>query len=114
MLDGLVQKVSDLGEVLLLEPTSGETGGTDADATWCEGAAVADDTIFIERNRHDLARAFELASSESLGLQIPENEVVVGATGAQCVSLPDKSGGEGLGVSTNLLGVRKETLALHI
>ena len=59
-LHSAVQKVCNLSEVLLLEPTGGEGGGADADTAGGESGLVAKDCVLVERDGAVVANGLHL------------------------------------------------------
>ena len=107
-LQGLVQKDRDLLEVLLEELAGGEGGGADADSARRDGGPVPRDAVLVEGDGDCVAALLELGSGDALGLEVPEDEVVVGAPRGDGAAQVGELGGQGLGVLPDLLGVDLE------
>lgn len=114
-LHSAVQKVSDLSEVLLLEPAGGEGGGADADTARGECGLVAQNCVLVERDGAVVANGLHLGARKALGLEIPQHEVIDGTAGGKGVAvLVGELVSESLGVLANLLGVLLEGRSGHL
>ena len=108
-LDGLVEEVSHLAEVCLFETTSGESGGAETDTTRCKGGSVPEDSVLVEGDGAVVADGLHLRAGKGLGLEIPEDKMVLSATGSEGVSVGSlQLVGHSLGVGTNLACVLLE------
>ena len=107
-LEGLDEEGGDLLEVGLDELAGGEGGSADADAAGGDGRPVAGDAVLVEGDGDGVAGLLELGSGDALGLEVPEDEVVLGTAGGDLHAHGGELVGEGTGVGADLLGVDLE------
>ena len=108
-LQDLVQEFGDLFEVLFAHLTGSKSRGSNTDSTGCDGGSVTGDAVLIEGDADGIASLLELGSGNSLGLQVPQDQVVLGTSRGHLVSvLGLKTVSKGSGVGLNLLGVDLE------
>lgn len=107
-LDDAVQELTNLDKVGLLERARGQGRGSETDTTGGDGRDVTADRVLVEGDRGHVADTLDLGTGQLVGAEIPEDQVVVRAIGDDLVSLLEQSGGKGLGVGNDLLGVQLE------
>jgi hypothetical protein len=107
-LDGAMNVLSHLLEVLLLEVPRGEGGSANPDASRGQSAGVTVNRVLVQADAGVLADLLDLAASEPKRAEIKQDEVVVSAISDQLVSLSHKSLGEGTGVLLDLGAVLLE------
>ena len=101
-LNGLVQEVCHLLEVLLSETTRGQGGRANAGTARAHCAAVAIDAVLVERDAHLVAQLLKLGAGQAEGAQVPQHEVVVTAASGHDVTVADKAGSQGTAVCDHL------------
>ena len=108
-LEDLVQKLTNLFKVLLAHLTGGQGGSTDADTSGGDGGSVTGDAVLVEGDADVVAGLFVLGSGDSIGLEVPQDQVVFGSSRGHLVTvLRLEEVGKGGGVGLDLLGVDLE------
>jgi hypothetical protein len=108
-LEDLVQKLTDLFKVLFAHLTGGQSRGTDADTSGGDGGSVTGDAVLVEGDADRVAGLFVLGSGDSIGLEVPQDQMVFGSSRGHLVTVLRLEGvGKGGGVGLDLLGVDLE------
>jgi hypothetical protein len=102
-LDGLVDVVGDLVEVLWSEATGGHGWGTDTEAAWDQGGLVAWDGVLVGGDVDELEDGLDAGAVDLLWLQVNEDQVGVGAAGDKGVTALFKGLSKDLSVVNNVL-----------
>ena len=95
-------------EVGLEELAGGEGRSADADAAGGDGRPVAGDAVLVEGDGNGVAGLLELGAGDALGLEVPQDKVVLGTAGGDLHAHGGELVGEGLGILADLLGVDLE------
>lgn len=107
-------------KVLLIETAGGHGGGADAQATGGKSGLVAWHGVLIGGYAYEFEHALDAGAVDALGLEVNQNQVVVGASRndgvAEAVLLLGfaEAGGEGLGVGEDLALVGAELGGLSL
>mmetsp|Transcript_22108 Transcript_22108/g.63389 ORF Transcript_22108/g.63389 Transcript_22108/m.63389 type:complete len:484 (+) Transcript_22108:1945-3396(+) len=107
-LESLHEEGRDLLKVGLDELAGGESGSADADAAGGDGRSVAGDAVLVKGDGNSVAGLLELGSGNALGLEVPQDEVVLGTSGGDLHAHGGELVGEGTGILADLLGVDLE------
>lgn len=118
--DGAVNNVGDADKVVLAEAAGCHGGGAHAKTAGDEGGTVARDGVLVGSNADELEDSLNAAAIDTVGLQISEDKVVVGAAADNAVSetafalVVTEALGEGFSVGENLglIGVEVGSLGL--
>ena len=101
-------------EILLHEAARRHRRRADAHTARRERRGVTENCILVQRDVQQVAQIFHLTPSQAERAQIPEHQVVVGATRDEVVTFAHQSFAERLGVRLRLDLVRLELGRLHV
>mmetsp|Transcript_29782 Transcript_29782/g.75856 ORF Transcript_29782/g.75856 Transcript_29782/m.75856 type:complete len:532 (+) Transcript_29782:210-1805(+) len=111
-LDSAVQELGDLDKVGLPEAARGERGGAHADAARDDGALVAGHAVLVQRDGHLVQHGLHARAVDAVGLEVHQDEVVVGAARHDGVAQLLQALGHGLAVGHHLRLVRRKLLGV--
>ncbi|ETV97106.1 hypothetical protein H310_09915 [Aphanomyces invadans] len=107
-LDSAVEEFGHTHKIGFLETTRSQGGRADANTTGRDGAAVTQDRVLVERDTSDIAELFHLRTGDTSGAQVPQEQVVVGATSREDVPLVRQRFGQRTAIGLDLDGVLLE------
>mmetsp|Transcript_5080 Transcript_5080/g.12116 ORF Transcript_5080/g.12116 Transcript_5080/m.12116 type:complete len:363 (-) Transcript_5080:194-1282(-) len=100
-----MQELGNLFKVRFDHLTGGQSRGTDTDTSGGDSRSVSWDAVLVQSNADGVAGLFVFGSSDLLGLEVPQDQVVFGTARGDGVSQRSKLGGKCGGVLLDLLGV---------
>mmetsp|Transcript_9938 Transcript_9938/g.11256 ORF Transcript_9938/g.11256 Transcript_9938/m.11256 type:complete len:255 (+) Transcript_9938:316-1080(+) len=109
-----MQELRHFLEVLLLETSGCEGRGAHADTARAHRALVSVDRVLVQGDAHGIAARGELAASQLQGPEVPQNQVIVGASRRERVPLVVECLSQGFAVGQNLERVLLELGSVHL
>mmetsp|Transcript_54040 Transcript_54040/g.156028 ORF Transcript_54040/g.156028 Transcript_54040/m.156028 type:complete len:412 (-) Transcript_54040:6-1241(-) len=103
-----MKEIGDLFKVRFDHHAGRQGGGSDTDSTGGDGGSISRDAVLIQSDADFVTSFFELASGDSLGLQVPQDQVVFCTSRGDSVSVRRESGRKCLSILLHLLRIQLE------
>lgn len=118
--DSTVDNVSNADEIVLSKASAGHGRGTHAETAGNKGRAITGNGVLVGGDANKLENALDTATIDTMGLQVGQNQVVVGAATDKAVSkttlalVITKALGKSLGIGKDLRLVGAEVGGLSL
>ena len=103
-----MQELSHLFKVALYHATRRQGGSSNPNTSRCNGGSVTGDAILVERNGNRVTELFILAASQSLRLEIPQDQMIARSTRGNGVAHEGEFVGQGDGILFDLMSIHFE------